>query len=673
MTSEEAGAGSSSRSFPSWTILYAAALLVFVCVCQFGWAVVAPDCDLWYHLNVGRFIWQHRAIPHDSFFSFLSPPRRYHDYYWLFQLLTYGIYSVFNYQGLVILRASLCSATLAGIALFLFQGNLRRPAVSHCLAFAAYVAFLIYRSTLVRPHLFSYFFIVASLYILEYHPRRAAALPFLALLWVNLHGISYPIYLLIAGAYVAEYFYARLRSGQAASSVQQKTLALTVLSMAVCFLTPLGVDLVSVPFDTVFGGYVNWHVGEVVPLHAGDFLTFNIVNLIPDQGTAFNFILYLALAALLAAIARKQIRVSHLLLFACAVCFLPKLRRFQYECALLALPLLKSSSPVAPEARTTSLPRPVMALALIVLLAMPFRAAWATLSFRPHYPMSLRKLPHGVAAFLNQIHDHGAVLNDPDVGGYLEWSLEPAYKIGIDMQLVTIFDENDLYLMHEAFVNPALFKLLVSRYHPEFVAAPRSQPKFKDIVKKFPQYVCIFFDDQTVLYVEKTQRPSLARAHALPVDAYAPPEPGADKTPKEKSACGLPTYLARILAYDPHIFRAQILAAKFCAANKDFHGQARYGESLVRDYPEEGWGYALQGAAQREGHDLRRSMAVLREGLSIVRWDRQDEILQEMYRDYRALNQPPDRKTAEFVRDFLGRTLPLTWPETEKEYSRGRR
>ena len=56
------------------------------------WPIVFLDADLWYHMNGGRYIAEHWRIPTESFFSFLSPPRAYVDYYWLFQVLVYSIY-----------------------------------------------------------------------------------------------------------------------------------------------------------------------------------------------------------------------------------------------------------------------------------------------------------------------------------------------------------------------------------------------------------------------------------------------------------------------------------------------------------------------------------------------------------------------------------------------------
>ena len=74
--------------------------------------VIAGDTDLWYHLNSGRYTIEHGHPPTDSFFSFISPSREWVDYFWLFQVLVYSIYSFFDYYGLIIARTSIYIATV---------------------------------------------------------------------------------------------------------------------------------------------------------------------------------------------------------------------------------------------------------------------------------------------------------------------------------------------------------------------------------------------------------------------------------------------------------------------------------------------------------------------------------------------------------------------------------
>ncbi len=77
------------------------------------------DVDLWYHLNHGRYIWQNLSLPDSGFFSFIAQDRSWTNYYWLFQLLVYLIYSILGYWGLILLKAILFAGILSVIFCFI--------------------------------------------------------------------------------------------------------------------------------------------------------------------------------------------------------------------------------------------------------------------------------------------------------------------------------------------------------------------------------------------------------------------------------------------------------------------------------------------------------------------------------------------------------------------------
>jgi hypothetical protein len=653
---------------PSWTLLYAVAFFGYLCVCQFLWPVRAPDCDIWSHLNAGRYIWEHGHVPVSSFFSFLTPPRKWPDYYWLFQVIVYALHSVSGYLGLVALRACLYCATILGIGAYLFKRDWPKPKAYACFVFALFCVFLLPRFLMVRPHLFSYFFIVSFLYILEYRPRWAPALPLLAALWGNLHGVYAPILLFIIGSYAAEQFVPIYRA-RAATPDQKRILACMALCAPAFFLTPLGTGLLSVPFAHVSSDYINRHVTEVKALTLKVFSTISIQGWVPDHATLGNFIIFLAILSLAAGFARRRLRASHALLFLGATFLLPKLRRFEYEYALLAMPLLNWCPPLDEDAlcRSGAISRVVLGMLAAAFMAMPWILAYSTFLFWPKYPLSSLRLPHGTVSFLNDFGGGGSVLNDPSVGGYLEWALKPSYKIGIDMQLDShFFDENDFYLMRYAFADPKLFQLAVSRYRPEFVLAMRKERSFKAVAPYFSQYVPVFFDDTMVLYADRTQRPAIAAQYALPIDPYDPPGPGRDRTDKEASPCGVPRYLARMLLIDPHIMAARALAADFCEANGDFKSELEHGESIVGDYPEIAMGYLIEGAAWRRLGQPSRSLEALRRGLRRDDGELREHIMREMCGDLVLAGRL--KEAVKLLWQFDPLAPPPTWAQGRQEF-----
>ena len=152
---------------PFLPLLITAYFLIITCY-FITWPIVGYDTDLWYHLSGGRYFWQNGAIAGDAFFSYISPPKSWYDYYWLFQAVVYKCHAWAGYQGLVILRCVLFVLTSLLICLFLFDSrqDSRRQVVG-LFFITAYPVAVVFRELLVRPHLFSYLFIVVFLYILE--------------------------------------------------------------------------------------------------------------------------------------------------------------------------------------------------------------------------------------------------------------------------------------------------------------------------------------------------------------------------------------------------------------------------------------------------------------------------------------------------------------------------
>ena len=58
-----------------------------------NWPIAGTDTDLWYHLNGGRYFYETGSVARTSFFSFIEPQRLWVNYYWLFQVVVYQVFS----------------------------------------------------------------------------------------------------------------------------------------------------------------------------------------------------------------------------------------------------------------------------------------------------------------------------------------------------------------------------------------------------------------------------------------------------------------------------------------------------------------------------------------------------------------------------------------------------
>ena len=92
-------------------------------------------------------------------------------------------------------------------------------------------------------------------------------LPLLALLWVNLHGIEYPVMLLIAGAYLGEWIPARLGLLPAVTPPPLAGMAAVGLALLAPLATPHGVALLFAPFTSL--AFASQYVDELKPVDLG--------------------------------------------------------------------------------------------------------------------------------------------------------------------------------------------------------------------------------------------------------------------------------------------------------------------------------------------------------------------------------------------------------------------
>ena len=92
------------------------------------------DSDLWIHLSGGRYLLEHHAVPRESFFSFISPPREWLSYAWLFQGILYLLYTWLGYYGPILLRTAMYFMLVITVCRFLFSRtpptSMRSPSFS---------------------------------------------------------------------------------------------------------------------------------------------------------------------------------------------------------------------------------------------------------------------------------------------------------------------------------------------------------------------------------------------------------------------------------------------------------------------------------------------------------------------------------------------------------------
>ena len=621
-------------------LLYVILLYGVIAYHFFPWPIAAFDTDLWYHLHGGRYIVEHRALPtNSSFISFITPPRPWVDYYWLFQVLVYRLHATFGYPGLIVLR-DIAYLTLITVILaygyLTYQRDAKRSPVYLVTGFALYALFLFSRYVNVRPHIFSYLLIAVFLLIYEHYPKRAMWLPLLAILWCNLHGAEYPVMLLIGGAYLFEFFINRLRHHHETTNADRAFLIPATLSMWAVFATPHGWKLLTVPFST---GNASLYISEYHQLTSEGLSTLHFTALMPSQRTLFILLLAAACIGVVVSGWRRTLRISHLLMLIGGSILLSKGHRFTYEFALLALPVLAASGPIrASNAAMTPFGLRTVAL-WAALVVSPFTWLQSAFGHPPRFPMSYRNLPQGVVTFLQYLQVSGPVLNDPSRGGYLQWALHPRQKIFMDMQCPLLFTEEDLYVATNMYTHKNILGNVIAAYEPSFLSVPIENNGFTTLIQEFPEYVLVFFDDAEVLYLNQRHFPALAQRYRLTVLDPFSLFRDADHAPAyQHHREAMLNEGRRVLELYPDcLLLNQIFAFTF-NQEKAFDRALPFAEAIIRAYPDSRTGYGMKGDALQGLGLFTQAVDSYRESLRRSR-GRLDDVNHSLGKVYRAMGR----------------------------------
>jgi hypothetical protein len=586
----------------NFCLLYTFLILAVAMYYLFQNPIMAGDTDLWYHLNGGRYIVDHKSIPQTSFFSFISPPREWVNYYWLFQILVYEVYSFFNYYGLVIFRAFIFLIITLIILHFLFKNQENnRSKLYFTIIFSLIMLLLLPRYQLVRPHMFTYLLIVLFIYIVEFYPKKIVFLPILAIIWSNIHGIEYPVMLLICLSYIIEFFYNHIKNKTRFQKGELPFIISIVVSLGAVYVTPHGTKLMWVPFLPT--GFASHYIQELKHISAYDLLSFHIVKMSLSFDTIFNLLFVATCFSFVTAILKKNIRISHFLLFAGGVILLTRGNRFTYEFVLLTLPIIKNNPLFLSPAEIHDRAKKIVNMLLVaIILIIPLVCLKNFFPNTPKYPFSQKNLPHGNAMFLKYIDVQGSVLNHPNYGGYLQWVLYPKYKIFMDMEVPFLFTNEDFYIAKNVYSNEVFLRKIITEYDPSFILVSLGNLYFKEAIKPHSDYKIVFFDDSEVLYANKKHYPDIVKTYELKViDPFTFKNKTIDTLKKEENIAPVMKELMKMVEIYPDSGIAnQYIAVIYNEKEPAYEKAIKYADAITRNYPESPVGYRLKGDSYKK-------------------------------------------------------------------------
>ena len=188
-----------ARFLPSLTDIAFLMPLMFIFFRLDGARTLLGDGDTGWHVRTGEWILAHHQVPHTDLFSFSRPGAPWFAWEWLWDVLFAMLHQRWGMAAVVL--ASLVVICFTSVALFrLVRRKCKNGLVAIAVTLLATGGCSVH--WLARPHLFTLLFFVITLHITERategRTRLLAWLVPLTLLWTNLHGGFFVIFLVLA-------------------------------------------------------------------------------------------------------------------------------------------------------------------------------------------------------------------------------------------------------------------------------------------------------------------------------------------------------------------------------------------------------------------------------------------------------------------------------------------
>ena len=382
------------------------------------------DPDIWWHLRTGEWIVRAGWMPATDPFSSFGYQKPWIAYSWLFELIVYGVHSVFGLQGIVFFTVAL--ALLIALALHQLVRSAKLSFRFEIIITAMGLACM--KSLMSpRPWLFSIvFFIIELKLLLEF--RRSGAirplywLPILFFFWANIHvqfvyGLAV-LFLVLAEPLIIRLVYSPGTADPKGSAVGRGSFVILALSVIATVVTPYHVFVYRPVFEYATQTAVFQNIAEFHPLFFRNpidwiflalMLTASCVLGWRRNSSPFPYLL-LAMAAFLSFRARRDIWVG----------------------AVAAVAVVSNRQVIRVAADHFEFTA-ARILTVVVFIAIALLGAARLRSITEHdLQAHVRKtFPADAVAFVRGQNFTPPLYNYLDWGGFLIWSL-PEFKVSMD-------------------------------------------------------------------------------------------------------------------------------------------------------------------------------------------------------------------------------------------------
>lgn len=611
----------------SYGIAYTVLLCILVLYFSISIAIIGNDTDMWYHMSMGKYIVDSGEIPTSTFFSYINHEQIKTNivYYWLFDLFVYTIYFISGTWGLIAVRTAIMLLTMFLVFRFITgQEHYKNNINKFIIIFTIFSLMLVLRGVIVRPHLFDYLFILLFIFIIEFHPKKVLLLPFIGVIWCNIHGIEYPVMVLITLSYIIEIFFKRIRRGSGFTKEELYILISLVVTTWTVLATPYGFNLIKLPFEAT--EYTSMYIGEVMPLNISDIFSYSVSWNYINPATINNLAVTVVFIGFIGAAIKKQLRISHLLMFAGGCILVIKGVRFVNEFVLLGLPVVAATFFNKNSVFNKTSFVPIIA-SVMIFFTIVYLNTCNNMFMGKKFAIN-QSLPTGITEFLKNNGPGGKIMAPPGVSGYLIWHLYPNHKIFMNLVLTCFFDDRDYFVINSAYSNFEAFNKFIKQYNPSFVIVSIDNNRSTQIVENHKKFKPVFFDNAYILYVDSSRHPDLAEQYELKI---IKPFEFIKKLASHDDKININSYLNELVklnALDPSVVSVNHGLALIYNTKDDYKKAIPHGTALINSFSNSSIGHMLVGISM---YGLKNYGEALNHFKSVLSKSNNDEINSKAY------------------------------------------
>ena len=451
------------------------------------------DPDPWWHLATGRWIVEHRAIPHVDPFSFTVAGAPWRAVDWLADLVMYGSFAVAGVAGVGMLTALSAFAMLLLLGLTLRELELSTPTVASVVACLGIM--VQGRYSMARPMILGAVALCATLYVCtrtwQRRDRSVFVVVPITVVWSFVHSTA------ILGICVIAIF--ALVAAATRHPATRRFAAAALVAIAVCSLLPSARGRFAVALGLEHSSLAVTLTREWARTRLGDrelwvplVLTIVAVVVVMRSPERRRALPYLGCVALGAAVASR---------FA----------RNLYEAIILAAPI---AALAIERMRSRLVGRRWQAASVVVvlvtgLLVPAVHLRLAPGAFNPRFGVGPEDgaVPVETLAALRAL-GAGRVMNDCTLGGWLIWRGIPVY---CDGRTVALYREDDIErLFLPLYADAATIDSVADRYDIHYALA-RFDSDFERTLMRAPSWLPLAYDREHSLFVRRRFAATLPR------------------------------------------------------------------------------------------------------------------------------------------------------------------